>query len=487
MALMQWSEHFVTGLDLIDTQHKKLVDLINAVAPQLAEVGESPVRNVRPLLDQLAEYAVLHFACEEGLMEKHGIDAGYFSQHQHTHSLFAQEVAQLIQGISTDNNVSGTDLLRFLTSWLSFHILSEDQNMARQLRAIQAGSSPESARGAVSSENTSANTVLVGALTDLFGLISQRNKTLINLNKELNQAKAGLAQANQQLEVRVLERTRQLQQAQSQLLQSEKMAAVGQLAAGIAHEINNPIGFINSNFSTLSGYTVRLFALLDAYENLEMMLPAEHPAHSAMTKARELAELDFLRQDIPDLLRESGEGLARVKRIVGDLKDFSHVDESEWQKSDINQELESTLNRLSSLFQNRIKVICDFAAVPSIDCIPAQLDQVFMNLLVNATQAIEGSGVITIETRFANQQVQIVFSDTGHGIPDEIKKRIFEPFFTNQPVGKGTGLGLSAVWEIIQRHGGQIEVESTPGTGSTFTIVLPLNSSQASVDAGTKS
>ncbi|MEI7612463.1 MAG: bacteriohemerythrin [Betaproteobacteria bacterium] len=495
MALMQWSEHFVTGVEMIDTQHKKLVDLINSAAPQLAEVGEAPAREVHALLNQLADYAVFHFDCEESLMLTAGIDPGYFAHHQRSHALFAQEVTQMIQDASADSNVSGANLLRFLTNWLTFHILSEDQYMARQIRAIQSGESPEKARGTVSSENASANTVLVGALTDLFGLISQRNRTLITLNKELQLTKAGLAQANEQLEERVRERTQQLKvvndelgrehqalseslaqvrRTQVQLLQAEKMAAVGQLAAGVAHEINNPIGFVTSNFSTLETYSQRLFALLDAYESLISSLPVEHPAHAALVRERERAELDYLRQDIPDLLRESNEGLARVKRIVADLKDFSRVDESEWQDADLLQGLDSTLNVLSGQLKAKAEVLRDYAPLPPVRCIPAQLNQVFMSLLLNAVQAIEVTGTITLRTRVVGGNVQIAISDTGKGIPEDLQQRIFEPFFTTKSIGTGPGLGLSSSWDIVKQHAGSIEVDSRPGEGSTFTLTLPI-------------
>ena len=505
MALMAWSTHFVTGIDVIDAQHKGLVELINAAAPQLAAIGEAPARAVRPLLDRLAQYAVRHFHDEEALMQQGGIDAAYLEKHQHAHAAFTQEVTQMMQDTATDNNVSGTDLLRFLTSWLSFHILSEDQRAARQLRAIQAGMSAQEALSCLAAEDPSASAVLNSALIDLFSLVSQRNQSLKAVNEQLRQAKTELALANEQLEARVSERTNELkrandelgcerqalieslaqvQQAQAQLVQAEKMAAVGQLAAGVAHEINNPIGFVTSNFSSLSTYTERLFSLIDAYENLEKTLPAEHASRAAVAQARELAELNYLRQDIPDLLRESSEGLARVKRIVADLKDFAHVDESEWQEADINYGLESTLNMVCSVIKQKAEVIKDLGKLPPVLCIPAQLNQAFMNLLINAAQAIETSGVITIRTHVEGNAIRIEISDTGQGIPDAVQKRIFEPFFTTKAVGKGTGLGLAMTWDIIKRHQGRIEVRSAPGAGSTFTVTLPLSSRTAVVEAG---
>ena len=495
MALMAWSKLFVTGIDVVDTQHKGLVDLINAVAPQLAVIGEAPARSALPLLEQLAEYALSHFLYEEALMLAASIDPWHLAHHQRSHTTFALEVTQMIQDSTLDNNVSGANLLRFLTSWLTFHILSEDQSMARQLRAIQAGTSPAEALANETAEDTSANAALVGALIDLFSLVTQRNKGLKKLNEELRLAKAELALSNEQLEARVANRTEmlklanaqlererlalleslaQVQLAQAQLLQAEKMAAVGQLAAGVAHEINNPIGFVNSNFGSLITYTERLFSLIDAYQKLENELPVDHPSRLAVAQARELAELDYLRRDIPDLLNESREGLARVRRIVSDLRDFSHLDEGEWQDMDINHALESTLNVVSSELKDKVEVRKEFGELPTMRCIPAQINQVFMNLLVNAAQAIETAGVITLRTRIEDGSVRIEIADTGQGIPEEVKQRIFDPFFTTKPIGTGTGLGLSISWDIIKRHGGRFEVASRSGTGSTFTITLPI-------------
>jgi two-component system NtrC family sensor kinase len=498
MPLMQWSEHFVTGIALVDEQHRRLVDLINAAAPQLAVDSDAAPLGAaaRPLLDSLANYAQMHFRCEEEIMRAAGIDAGYFARHQRLHSLFAEEVQQMIQDAAAGNNVSGPSLLRFLTSWLSFHILSEDQSMARQLRAIEAGTPAAQAREAAPGDNAQASTVLNSALIDLFSLVSERNRNLKTLNQQLLRAKAELALANEQLETRVTERTRQLEQmhcelglehhalmeslaqvqrTQTQLVHTEKMVAVGQLAAGVAHEINNPIGFISSNIGTLNRYAERLFKLIDAYQHVDDALPAEHPAHIALAQAREQAELDYLRHDIPELLRESSAGLARVKRIVSDLKDFSQVDESDWQDADLNNGLGSTLNLIWNELNSKAEVIRDFGPLPPVHCIPAQLNQVFMNLLLNAAQAIPSAGIITLRTRLAGHAVRITIADNGPGIPEAIQKRIFDPFFTTKAIGQGTGLGLSVAWDIVKMHAGRIEVESAPGNGTTFIITLPIN------------
>jgi two-component system NtrC family sensor kinase len=263
-----------------------------------------------------------------------------------------------------------------------------------------------------------------------------------------------------------------LEQAQGQLLQSEKMASIGQLAAGVAHEINNPIGFVNSNLGTLKNYVERLLALVNAYEACE----AEHPIHSEpLIAAKQVAELDFLRQDIVALLAESSDGLERVKKIVQDLKDFSRVDSSQkWEWTDLHKGLDSTLNVVNNEIKYKADVVKEYGNLPAIECLSGQINQVFMNLLVNAAHAIHERGTITLRTGTADDGVWVEVADTGCGIAPENLQRIFEPFFTTKAVGKGTGLGLSLSYGIVRKHGGSIDVRSEPGAGTIFRVTLPV-------------
>ncbi|MDP2883010.1 MAG: cache domain-containing protein [Azonexus sp.] len=265
----------------------------------------------------------------------------------------------------------------------------------------------------------------------------------------------------------------QLENAQNQLLQSEKMASIGQLAAGVAHEINNPIGFVSSNLGTLKTYVDELLGVIRAYAAADPLL-AEHPeinANIASIKAQ--ADLDFMEEDIHGLLKESREGINRVTRIVQDLKDFSRIDSMDWAVANLEQGLDSTLNIVMNEIKFKADIVKEYTGIPDIECLGSQLNQVFMNLLLNAAQAIDTRGTITIRTGTTNDAVWVEIADTGRGIPPENLKRIFDPFFTTKAIGKGTGLGLSLAYSIVQKHHGKLDVHSEVGVGSCFRVEIP--------------
>jgi signal transduction histidine kinase len=305
-------------------------------------------------------------------------------------------------------------------------------------------------------------------------------------------AEAALRESRDQLEERVRVRTadlyaanerlvqekelqaeliKKLGETQSQLLQSERMASIGQLAAGVAHEINNPVGFVNSNIGSLRTYVLGMLDLLTAYEQTEEEL--SESARQRIGQIKSQVDMAFLREDILSLLSESADGLQRVTRIVRDLKNFSHVDEAELQFANIEEGIESTLRVVWNELKYKADIVKEFAGIPPIQCFPFQLNQVIMNLLVNAGQALDSKGTIYIRTGHNSTEVWIEVSDTGKGIPKENQSRIFEPFFTTKPVGKGTGLGLSLSFGIVKKHGGSIEVVSEVGMGTTFKVTLP--------------
>ena len=270
----------------------------------------------------------------------------------------------------------------------------------------------------------------------------------------------------------------QLQDAKEQLLQADKMASIGQLAAGVAHEINNPVGYINSNLGALEEYIGEVFQVLDTYKEAESLLDQDSEVLQRILGLKEKVNLDFLKQDIMDLMKESQEGLARVKQIVQDLKEFSHVDDAEWQLFDLHHGLDSTLNIVNNEIKYKAEVIKEYGDLPAIECQASQLNQVFMNLLVNAAHAIDDNGVITIRTGTKDEWVWVEIEDTGHGISQENQHKLFEPFFTTKPVGQGTGLGLSLSYGIVQAHGGRIDVESTVGKGTRFRVWLPVRQAE---------
>ncbi len=264
-----------------------------------------------------------------------------------------------------------------------------------------------------------------------------------------------------------------LEEAQNQLLQSEKMAAIGQLAAGVAHEINNPTGFVYSNMGSLRSMLDDLLSLIDIYEQ-QLVQHSGPEAIEAVNAAKEKYDFDYLKGDLVELVKESKDGIERIKRIVEDLKGFSHVGESDWQFVDIHKGLDSTLNVVWNEIKYKAEVEKNYGNLPEVECIPSQVNQVFMNLLVNAAHAITDKGKITISTGVSGEEVFISVTDTGTGITPEHRNRLFEPFFTTKPVGKGTGLGLSVSYNIISKHQGSIDVQSVLGDGTTFTIKLPI-------------
>ena len=285
------------------------------------------------------------------------------------------------------------------------------------------------------------------------------------------------------LELTVEERTADLSKKHEELInthnhlvQQEKMASVGLLAAGVAHEINNPMGFIGSNLSILDKYVGKLVEFIGVQdENLQEFVP-ETGGLSKVKKIRKNLKIDYIIRDIKDLVNESLEGVDRVKEIVKNLKNFSRVDEVDCKASNLNEGLESTIKVIWNELKYKAQIIKEYGEIPLIECYPQQINQVFMNLMVNSAHAIDDNGEIKVKTWQEKSNVFISIADTGRGIETENIEKIFDPFFTTKEVDKGTGLGLSISYEIIQKHGGEMTVASEIGKGTTFTIKLPVKS-----------
>jgi len=283
---------------------------------------------------------------------------------------------------------------------------------------------------------------------------------------------------NQRTET-LLHTTVALEERQAQLLHAERMALLGQLVAGIAHEINNPLGYITSNLATLTQYLAVFTELLTRYRELaEAVGPGlSGPEAELLSRIRayqEQEDLDYLLGDVSDLLQDSREGANRVADIVRSLKAFVREDSGQQELVDVNRELATTLKVVWNQLKYRSEVRCDYQPVPPILGRPAQLNQVFTHLLLNAVQALPGQGIIEVSTRHEGDEVLVRISDTGHGMSPEVLSKAFTPFFTTKTPGKGAGLGLSISADIISRHLGRIEAQSQPGRGSTFTVRIPI-------------
>jgi len=275
--------------------------------------------------------------------------------------------------------------------------------------------------------------------------------------RQLDAVNSELASANERLEIQVQERTADLSKAladvraqQAQLIQSEKMASLGQMVAGVAHEINTPLGYARGNVETLQELVAPLRELAPGQESTELL------------------------EDFDALLGDARHGLDQIGELVMSLKDFSRVDRSKNELMDINDGIETALKICHNQLKGRIEIVREFEAnLPRVPCAPSQINQVLLNLLNNAGQAIDGAGTIRIRTRRSGSNVEIAIKDSGCGMSEDVRAHIFEPFFTTKPVGSGTGLGLSIVFRIIEDHHGSIDVRSAPGDGAEFVILLP--------------
>jgi two-component system NtrC family sensor kinase len=298
--------------------------------------------------------------------------------------------------------------------------------------------------------------------TGYFGLVVYDTSAVTQGNEQLRAALKALGSKQSEQD----QLLRKLETANSQLLQSEKMAAIGQLAAGVAHEINNPIGYVFSNLKTLDGYVRDLLKIADAVDTAGDL--------DELRQLKRQLEYDYIRGDVAALISESEDGIDRVTRIISALKDFSHIDEEEFRPADLHRGLDTTLNVVNNELKYKAEVIKEYGELPEVECILSQINQVVMNLLVNAAHAMEQFGRITLRTGCDSDWAWIEVEDNGKGIEPKLLNRIFEPFFTTKPVGKGTGLGLALSYNIVQKHSGNIEVYSEPNIGTRFRINLPI-------------
>jgi len=300
--------------------------------------------------------------------------------------------------------------------------------------------------------------------------LKKNQEELIKKNKELDKNRKDIELALIKLE----KAHEELKASQLKILQQEKMASIGQLAAGVAHELNNPMSFISSNLNTLNKYVTRLIDFIRVQSEAVAAVQDASALYN-VDKKREEVKLDHILEDAKVLLKESLDGAERVKKIVHELNSFSRMDEEEYKKANMNECIESALTIVWNELKYKSTLEKNYGSLPPVMCYPRQMNQVFVNLLVNAVNSIHEKGIISIKTWHENDSVWIEVSDTGAGIPRENLMKIFEPFFTTKEAGKGTGLGLSITYEIVQRHRGDITVKSDVGKGTTFTIRIPVS------------
>ena len=342
---------------------------------------------------------------------------------------------------------------------------------------------------ATTQEKEIFRTALITYAGVLLILLSHIGARLRQSYLEIAQANAALKEANEGLERRVAERTQELSEAlksleesQAMLVQTEKMSSLGQMVAGIAHEINTPLAYVKNSLETVQNHVGELTGAIDETDKLLRML-REGADEQAFGKqfASVAATLGKIRAenaegDVAKLIQDGQYGIAQIAEIVGNLRNFSRLDRKKVDRFNVTDGLDSTLSIARHLLKS-IDVKKQYGAVPMITCSPSQLNQVFLNLITNAAQAVEGkAGVITIATKAPDpEHVEVVISDNGKGIPADVLPKIFDPFFTTKEIGKGTGLGLSIAYKIVEAHGGRIAATSTVGMGTRFTVVLPVH------------
>jgi signal transduction histidine kinase len=283
---------------------------------------------------------------------------------------------------------------------------------------------------------------------------------------ELQESEARYKELSKKLEEKVAAQVKEIKDAELKIFLSEKLASVGQLAAGVAHEFNTPLAYIQNNLAVARDYLRDLesfFATVLHSEDIE-----------ALRDSWKKVDIDYIREDFPVLLGSCLDGVARLSSIVSDLKIFSNNNQLQLKLDNINARLITVLNMLKPQINEGIEIVQDFADLPEILCYPAHLGQAFYNIILNGVQAIEGEGRVVIRTFEKDGCINVYIADTGAGIQENDIPRIFDPFFTTKEVGKGTGLGLSVVHDVIKTHQGRIEIQSKPGKGSTFTLILPV-------------
>lgn len=507
MPYMAWNACFETKIPLMDEQHKALVELVNEVAPLLSGAGDAATGLDPTLLDDLVDrllaYAGRHFRDEEALMVTGGLHPESIEHHASRHRGFVREVQAMRRAHAAGESLDGPQLLRFLSSWLTFHILGEDKAMAQQLELIADGVSPDEAyrrKRAIGGEGggDAAQTALQSALLDLFRLNTERNAALAESNARLREARDSLRDMNEHLEELVAARTAELAMAnaalerersslaraldelkrtESALIESEKHRAIGSLAAGLAHEMNTPLQIVSDALGFLDEGSVALDELTRAARG--RLSPEDRGQLDAMA---DKLEAPFFEAEIPRAIVRARGATARVARMVSALMGFARPRAGGLSPRDLGALVRECLDVAQGHIRQVATIETALSELPLVPCDDSALKRAIVHVLLNAAEAIRDKigdsgamGRIAVGTRREDEHVVLWVSDDGVGIAPEIAPRVFEPFFTTREVGRGAGQGLTFARSIIvEQHKGELFFESTPGLGSTFFVRLPI-------------
>lgn len=330
---------------------------------------------------------------------------------------------------------------------------------------------------------------IVSGSQDELGLLAQAMEIMRN---NLNQSYQAICQQNDELDRRVEVRTVELQEknrmlevARDQLVQAEKMAAVGILAAGVAHEINNPVSYLSANLTSLEEYVDSMDDVIRAYEQQDAFLQ-KSGRYAQVDTTKLNSQLGFIRDDLPEMMAACHDGVQRIGGTVSDLMFFSRNGQKERELIDVHECLESTLKLVRSEISSVATLVRDYQSVPKVRCVPSQINQVFLNLLINAIQSLDGKGEITVSTRARSEWVEVRIRDNGRGISKEERGKIFDPFYSTKTVGQGTGLGLSVSWDILHQHNGSLLLDHASEQGACFIVKLPFATEESAIESSEK-
>ncbi|MFZ5444199.1 MAG: sensor histidine kinase [Myxococcota bacterium] len=449
MDALTWGDRFLTGLERIDDEHRRLFELVSAFGALVAREAGVPRAELEKLLDEVAGYARTHFIDEEAVMQEAGVDERFASAHRRQHARFLLDVGAMRGPDFLSASGAARALLRFLLNWLASHILGADMQLARQIERIRKGQSPAEAWEAEAHEDQAPGLLLMDALDEVLGVVTRRNEELARTVAELRFM-------------------------QAHLVEQEKLATVGVLASGVAHELNNPLAFVTANVASLGDHLSAMWSVIDSALSVAPALPEAQ--RLLFERARDQADLPFVRTDLAQLVDETRIGLQRLQDIVKSLREFAGVHSTTTIEVDLRNCVETTVRLIPSRLREGVRFVTHHAPAPPVCCRVTQVNHAILNLLLNATQAVRDTGrpgLVTVRTGPERHGVFVEVQDEGIGIPEELRSRIFEPFFTTRAAGHGAGLGLANARACAVSHGGSLTVESAPGQGSVFHLWLP--------------